>query len=88
MGDLRLANTVSIIDDEHGAVLLNTRDAAMFGLNPTAAVFCASLAQGAGRAKATQTVLDAFDADEQVIRSDVDILIAELTRHNLITGAQ
>lgn len=87
MGELRLAETVSIVNDEHGAVLLNTRDASMFGLNPTAAVFCVALASGSGREKATRAVQEAFDADESVIRSDIDALVIELARRNLIVGA-
>lgn len=87
MDELRLAETVSIVADEHGAVLLNTRDASMFGLNPSAAVFCAALASGSGREKATRAVQDAFDADEPVISSDINSLIIELASRGLIIGA-
>jgi hypothetical protein len=87
MGPLRLAETVSIVNDEHGAVLLNTRDATMFGLNPSAAVFCAALAAGSGRENATRAVQEAFDAEESVICSDIDALVIELARRNLIVDA-
>lgn len=88
MSHLHLPDTVSIAADEHGAVLLNSRGARMFGLNPTAAVFCTALAEGLPREDATVAVLAAFDGDEAEIRTDIDALVSELLRHDLaVEGA-
>jgi hypothetical protein len=87
MTGVRLADTVAIVEDEHGAVLLNTRDTTMFGLNPAAAAFATALDAGLEREAATQVVIDAFDADEQTIRADLDALVGELTAHGLIQEA-
>jgi hypothetical protein len=78
MTDLRIPATVKIADNEHGAILLNTSDGTMYGLNPSAAVFCAALSTGGDRRTATDAVIDAFDAEADVIRADLDTVVAEL----------
>jgi Coenzyme PQQ synthesis protein D (PqqD) len=84
MSDLTFADSVRLAADEHGAVLLDSRGGQMYGLNPAAAIFCAALAEGASREKATQAVFDAFDAEEAVIRADLEQLVAELRDRNLL----
>jgi len=84
VNDLALADSVQLAADEHGAVLLDTHNGQMYGLNPAAALFCAALAEGASYEKASQAVLNAFDAEESVIRADLDELIAELRERNLL----
>ena len=86
MTDLTLTDTVQLVADEHGAMLLNTRDGQMYGLNPAAAVFCAALREGADRETATRSVLETFDAEETVIRADLQALITELHAHRLLEG--
>lgn len=83
MIELRLAEPVKLVVDDHGAVLLDTRGAVMFGLNPSAAMFCSALAAGADRETATRAVLEAFDADENAIRADLEVLVDELVLHKL-----
>lgn len=87
MNDLALADSVQLAVDEHGAVLLDTHNGQMYGLNPAAALFCATLAEGAGRETASQAVLNAFDAEESVIRADLDALVAKLRELNLLRDA-
>jgi hypothetical protein len=84
MNDLTLADTVHLAADGHGAVLLNTRDGQMYGLNPAAALFCNALNEGASREKATLAVLDTFDAEEAVIRTDLEVLVADLCERGLL----
>lgn len=84
---LRLADTVSIAEDENGAVLLESRSGTLFGLSPTAAVFCAAVAQGHGQEAAVQAVLDAFEVDEATARADLAGLIEELLAHHLVIEA-
>lgn len=84
MSDLTFATSVRLAADEHGAVLLDARAGQMYGLNPVAALFCAALAEGAGRENATRTVLDAFDAEEAIVRADLEQLVAELRNRDLL----
>ncbi len=84
---LRLADTVSIAEDENGAVLLESRSGTLFGLSPTAAVFCAAVAQGRDHDMAVQAVLDAFEVDEATARADLAALIDELLAHHLVIEA-
>lgn len=84
MSELTIADSVRLAADEHGAVLLDSHSGQMYGLNPVAALFCAALAEGASREKATQAVFDAFDAEEAVIRADLEQLVAELRDRNLL----
>jgi hypothetical protein len=79
-----LADNVRLASNEQGAVLLNTRNGQMYGLNPSATVFCRSLADGLDREAATSAVLEAFDAQEAVIRADLDTLVKELAGLGLI----
>jgi hypothetical protein len=80
---LTLADTIRLASDEHGAVLLDEHGGQMYGLNPSAAVFCAALADGADRESATNTVIGTFDGDESAIRADLDAFIAALIEHRL-----
>ena len=84
MSDIALADTVRLVAEEHGAVMLNTRNGQMYGLNPVAALFCTALSEGSDREQATRAVVEAFEADETVVRADLDALIAELHGHHLL----
>ena len=84
MSDMALAGTVRLVAEDHGAVLLNIRNGQMYGLNPVAAFFCTALSEGSDREQATRAVVKTFDADEAVIRADLNTLIADLQGHHLL----
>lgn len=73
---------VRALDGE--AVLLDLASGTYFGLNEVGARLWDLLAAGNTVGEARRTLLDEFEVEEQVLRDDVDALIAELERRQLV----
>ncbi|MGH3852543.1 MAG: PqqD family protein [Pseudonocardiaceae bacterium] len=71
---------------EHGAVLLDVTTGQFYGLNHVAAVAWTALARAGTTEDAVAAILDRFDIDEPVARTDVNGLITALCSRGLLSS--
>ncbi len=81
---LKLPNTVlqSTVDDE--MVLMDTLKGEYFGLNKTGTVLLTALLETQSTAAAIAKAVELFDAPEDIIAKDLEVLIEDLLRRELV----
>lgn len=71
-----------LLDDE--AVILDLASATYFGLNPVGARFWGLVSENPSFPAAVTALLSEFDVDETTLLTDLEALVAELSRAGLV----
>lgn len=71
-----------IIDGE--AVILQVATTTYYSLNPTGTVLWEALRDGATRDEMVGKILETYDVDRPTAEKDVDALLEDMTRENLL----
>lgn len=72
---------------EQETIVLDLNTSVYFSLNDTASLVWKKLGEGASAPEIAQAVLEAYDVDEKSARADVDALVEELRKENLLVPA-
>ena len=70
------------------AVLLNLADKSYYRLNETAALIWSSIESGASREEILAALLKRYEVDEASAREQLDGVISDLVRRNLLTPVE
>ena len=65
-------------------VLVHLKTNQIFSLNPTGGRFWELLAEGRSRAEIERTLHKEFDVEPEVLRREIDALVADLARQDII----
>jgi len=73
------------LDDEMVLVHMKTNE--IYALNPTGARFWELFAEGLPRERIEERLLAEFEVEHAQLTAEIDALLADLERHDLVAGA-